>query len=56
MNNYSTKNISTNLISEITEALSNLDYGSLEIYVSNGEVTQISKRVIRKTKEFNSQG
>lgn len=46
---YSTKKISDKLLEEIKETLSNLDYGSVEIYVINSEVNQISKRHIKKT-------
>jgi hypothetical protein len=55
MNNsvYSTKGISSQLLEEIKEALLGLDYGSLEIYVVNYEVTQITKRHIKKTQNSN---
>lgn len=46
---YSTKNISSQLLKEIKEALINLDYGSVEIYVVKNEVTQITRRHIKKT-------
>lgn len=49
MNDYSTKNLSPKLLSEIEEALKGLDYGSIEIFVTKGEVTQITKRHIKKT-------
>jgi len=49
MGDYSTGNISKKLLKEIKEALKGLDYGSVELYVVNGEVTQITKRLIRKT-------
>lgn len=49
MGDYSTKKISTKLMSEIETALKDLDYGSLELFVTNGEVTQITKRHIKKT-------
>ena len=48
-NIYSTNNISPNLLKEIESSLNGLDYGSVEIYVVNGEVTQITKRHIKKT-------
>ena len=51
---YSTKNISSQLLKEIKEALTNLDYGSVEIYVVKNEVTQITKRHIKKTNNKNS--
>ena len=46
---YSTKNISKSLLDEICRDLKDLDYGSLEIYVTNHKVTQITKRQIKKT-------
>lgn len=47
---YSTKNISDTLIGEIKNALQSVSlYGSVEIYVQNGVVTQITVRNIRKT-------
>lgn len=48
--NYSTKNISSLLLNEIKEALKSVsDYGSIEIYVQGGSVTQITTRRIKKT-------
>ncbi len=52
---YSTKTISKQLLDDIGTSLQNLEYGSLEIYVVEGEVTQISKRQIKKTNAINSQ-
>lgn len=44
------KNILTKqLLKDIENELGDLDYGSLEIYVQSGVVTQITKRRIRKT-------
>lgn len=48
MNPYSTKKISPSLVQEILEHLANLDYGSVEIYVNNHDVVQITKRKIKK--------
>ena len=47
---YSTETISKDLFEEIREALSGLSYGSVEIFVTEGEVTQITRRQIKKTK------
>lgn len=47
---YSTQEISKQLISEIIEAVQGVEYGSIEIYVQNKIVTQISVRNIKKTK------
>lgn len=49
MTDYSTKKVSSKLLQEIEQNLLGLDYGSLEIYVANNEVTQITKRHIKKT-------
>lgn len=49
MSDYSTKDISDKLLQEIKESLIDLDFGSIEIYVNNGEVNQITKRYIKKT-------
>lgn len=46
---YSTKNVSKELFDEIQAALSSIDFGSLEIYVQKGIVTQITVRQIKKT-------
>jgi hypothetical protein len=47
---YSTKKISHTLVDEITSALKKVDaYGSVEIYVQNSAVTQITTRSIKKT-------
>lgn len=46
---YSTAKISKELQDEIFNALTGLDYGSVEIYINSGEVTQITKRQIKKT-------
>lgn len=44
----STQKISPGLISQIIEALKNKAYGSVEIYVENYSVVQISQRTITK--------
>jgi len=49
MPEYSTETISDQLFHEIKEALLGLDYGSVEIFVTDKEVTQITKRQIKKT-------
>lgn len=41
--------ISSNLLSEIKVALESVKYGSIEIFVQNGIVTQITVRNIHKT-------
>lgn len=45
---YSTQQISPALISQIVEAIKNKAYGSVEIYVENFTVTQITERTINK--------
>jgi len=54
MADYSTKNLSKDLLREIKEALGGLDWGSVEIYVQNSEVTQITRRHIKKTNSLKS--
>ncbi|MBI3443341.1 DUF2292 domain-containing protein [Candidatus Woesebacteria bacterium] len=47
---YSTRKISKTLLSEIKKALKSVKYyGSVEIYIQEGSVTQISVRNIKKT-------
>lgn len=46
---YSVKNFSNELLDEIKKALSSINFGSLEIYVQSGNVTQITVRQIKKT-------
>ncbi len=45
---FSTQHISPQLVSQIIEAIRNKAYGSVEIYISNYTVTQITERVINK--------
>lgn len=49
MSNYSTKKISPVLIEEIIDALHNVRWGSVEIFVQDSHVVQITERNIRKT-------
>jgi len=49
MPDYSTKKLSEKLFQEIKEALLGLDYGSVEIFVTDSLVTQITRRQIKKT-------
>ena len=53
MDRYSTKKLSNKALEDIKEALEGLDYGSIEIYVTNSTITQITKRVIKKTVNVN---
>lgn len=46
---YSTKKVSKDLISEIVQALKNVRWGSVELFVQNDRVTQITERNIKKT-------
>ncbi|HEY5600725.1 MAG TPA: DUF2292 domain-containing protein [Patescibacteria group bacterium] len=49
-NNYSTKRISKVLLGEIITALKRIQgYGSVEIYIQDNQVTQITERNIKKT-------
>ena len=45
---FSTLSITPQLISRIVDALKNKHYGSIEIYVENYNVVQISERSITK--------
>lgn len=47
---YSTQRISTKLLEEIRTALRGIQYGSVEIYIQDKKVTQITVRNIKKTK------
>lgn len=50
MVDYSTKKISQDLVEEIKSALKNVrGWGSVEIYVQDHKVTQITERNIKKT-------
>lgn len=50
MIDYSTKKITKSLIEEIRQALKNVrGWGSIEIYVQDHKVTQITERNIMKT-------
>ena len=52
---YSTQKISPQLVSQIIDAIKNKAWGSIEIYVENFTVTQITERTITKvssTKDF----
>ena len=54
---FSTQNISPQLVSQVIDAIKNKAYGSVEIYISNYTVTQITERVINKVvgpKKFKS--
>lgn len=57
MNDYSTKKINQELMDEITEALRNIrGWGSVEIYVQDFKVVQITERNIKKTSNGSSNG
>ena len=50
MKKYSTKHITTDLMQEIVEALKNIrGWGSVEIFVQENNVVQITERNIKKT-------
>lgn len=46
---YPIKNNPAKLLKEIQDALDGVVFGSVEIYVQDGKVTQISRRDIKKT-------
>jgi len=42
--------VNSHLLTDISQALKDLGgWGSVEVYVQNGKVTQITKRAIKKT-------
>lgn len=48
--NKKSKLVTNNLLVEIKSALTNIKgWGSVEIFVQNGQVTQITQRSIKKT-------
>jgi hypothetical protein len=49
MTNSNKNQVSNNLLSEIAQALESVKYGSIEIFVQNKVVTQITVRNIHKT-------
>ena len=49
MDDYSTAEVSEQLISDIKQSLAGKEYGSIEIYIESGRVVQITERVIKKT-------
>lgn len=51
VSDFSTQNISDRLSQEIKDALSGLEYGSVELQVTNGVVSQITRRYIKKTNQ-----
>jgi len=40
----------SSIIDEIIQSIDNINFGSVEVIVQNGQVTQISTRIIKKTK------
>lgn len=53
---YSVKRVSETLIVELKKALKSVNnFGSVEVFVQNGVVTQITVRNIRKTGSSHSQ-
>lgn len=38
------------IVNEIVQAIDSINFGSVEVIVQDGEVTQISTRIIKKTK------
>lgn len=46
---YSTAKISSELLQEISSTLAGLDWGSIEIYVQDSTIVQITRRQIKKT-------
>ena len=51
---FSTQKITPKLLSQIIDALKNKAYGSVEIYIQNYTVTQITERTITKVASIKS--
>ncbi len=50
--NYSTKNISQQLVEELVQSIRNIKgWGSIEIFIQDYNVTQITEKNIRKSGE-----
>lgn len=54
MKAYSTKSADTELLEEIKKALSTIKWGSIEIFVQDSMVVQITERSIKKMSDKNS--
>jgi hypothetical protein len=52
---FSTQNITPQLIGQIVDALKNKAFGSVEIYIQNYKVTQITERTITKVAKASRQ-
>ena len=51
MKAYSTKSVSTDLLEEVKKAISNIRWGSIEIFIQDSLVVQITERNIKKMSE-----
>ena len=49
------ENATTDLLNIISKAIDGRVYGSIEIYLEDGQITQISQRVIKKIKKQSTQ-
>ncbi len=50
MNKYSTRSLSTSLVDEVLQSIKQVEgFGSVEIYIQDNVVTQITVRQIKKT-------
>lgn len=55
MSDYSTKQVSDTLVNEIIDAVKNVrGWGSVEIYIQDNKVVQITERNIRKTNNISN--
>lgn len=55
-NEFSTQKITPDLVSQIVAALRDKAYGSVEIYIENYKVVQITQRTITKLRSSNGNG
>lgn len=51
MKAYSTKSVTTDLLEEIKKAITNIRWGSIEIFIQDSLVVQITERNIKKMSE-----
>jgi hypothetical protein len=52
MDRIKIKQIPKEIIEEISSLIQNKDYGSIEIYIEEGKVVQITDRTIRKKRSY----
>lgn len=48
------KNPTTELLNMLSKAIDSKTYGSIEVYLEEGQITQITQRIIKKMKKAKS--